>query len=96
MSWGWWLPKKSVKTTKEEKFEMSSFDDIFKELEDARYSVEKAIQHLIREDVDETHKAISEAHQHLREASRMLGFRPSERAEQARRRTMLRYYEPLP
>ena len=95
MSWGWWLPKKSVKTPKEEKIEVS-FDDVFKELEDARYSVEKAIQHLIREDVDETHNAISEAHQHLREASRLLGFKPSEKAEEARKRTMLRYYERLP
>jgi len=85
MTWGWWLPKEVMKV------EASSLDDIFKELEDARHSVERAIEYLIREDVDETHRAISEAHQHLREASRMLGFKPSERAEQERRRTILGY-----
>lgn len=75
MSWGWWLPKYG-KEKIERAFNEIPFDEVFNELEQARANVEKAINNLIRKDVSETHRYISEAHQNLRRAARLLGYSP--------------------
>ena len=76
MSWGWWLPKEYEKKKSEKTFNEVSFDDVFNELEQARANVENAINNLIRRDTSETHRYISEAHQNLRRAARLLGYVP--------------------
>jgi len=99
LSWGWWLPgrKRSAEVHDvifgpEQESNIPAVED---RLRDARSAVEMALNSLIQGDLTETHRYISEAHQNLREASRLLGFRPTKKMAEERLRLMRRYYEPL-
>mgnify|MGYP000167904129 CR=1 FL=1 len=78
-SWGWWLPKKQEYETDEEEKEEEyiPYDEISDLLNEARYHIEQAIEYLIERRRDEVHECIRNAHQNLREASRLLGYRPT-------------------
>ena len=94
--WGWWLqdiPKEEETTTTGGGD--YRFVDAFTKLKDAEDFVKEAIRAVESMNSQLAHEYISLAHQKLREASRILGYRPREEAEKERLRTMLKYYEEL-